>query len=516
MNTTENWGLFSPQAEAHLQSIMGLQAYNSIRALDFIMQLSDVDPQRIAVTGASGGGTQTFVISAIDPRVCVSVPAVMVSTAMQGGCTCENACLLRIGTGNVEFAALFSPKPLCLTGADDWTKEMDTRGFPQLQEHYALMGAKGQVRLLHLTQFGHNYNYVSRAGMYGWLNEHFKLGLKTPIVEQDYQRLTPESLTVWDNEHPKPDGGEAFERKLLRWWTEDAEQQLEKLRPKDDASLTAYSKTIGGAVDVVIGQGLPAAEAVAFEKTGGKEGESYQIDFGLLRNDGHGSELPCVLLQPESDRDRIAVWLHRDGKAGLFQPDGTPVPAVDRLLKAGVTVVGVDLIYQGEFLPDGKALERTRRVENTREAAAYTFGYNHAVFAKRVHDVLTTIRFAAGRDGAEAGLFLAGLDGAGPWAAAALAQTEEVVTKAAIDTESFRFGQVLDIHAAEFLPGGAKYFDLPGMLALAAPTPLWLAGEGKNGPAIVAEAYQATGKRSALNAIAEDASSDAAITWLLE
>ena len=115
MNTTENWGLFSPQAEAHLQSVMGLQTWNSIRSLDFLLSLPEVDPDRIAMTGASGGGTQTMLLAAIDPRVKLSFPAVMVSTAMQGGCTCENACLLRVDTGNVEFAGLFAPKPQGMT-----------------------------------------------------------------------------------------------------------------------------------------------------------------------------------------------------------------------------------------------------------------------------------------------------------------------------------------------------------------------------------------------------------------
>ncbi len=91
MSTAENWGYFSPQAEVRLQNMMGLQSYNSIRALDWLSELPDVDPQRIGVTGASGGGTQTFILTAIDPRPAAAFPAVMVSTAMQGGCTCENA-----------------------------------------------------------------------------------------------------------------------------------------------------------------------------------------------------------------------------------------------------------------------------------------------------------------------------------------------------------------------------------------------------------------------------------------
>ena len=93
------------------------------------------------MTGASGGGTQTFMLARSTPRRRSSFPAVMVSTAMQGGCTCENARCLRVGTGNIEFAALFAPKPQGMTAANDWTKEMATKGLPELQA--ALRAARG-------------------------------------------------------------------------------------------------------------------------------------------------------------------------------------------------------------------------------------------------------------------------------------------------------------------------------------------------------------------------------------
>jgi dienelactone hydrolase len=513
MNAAENWGLYSPAAEAHVQSVMGMQTYNSIRALDFLLDLPDVDPQRVAATGASGGGTQTFVLGALDPRVAVSVPAVMVSTAMQGGCTCENACLFRVGTGNIEFAALFAPKPQCLLSADDWTKEMPTKGFPQLREHYRLLGAEQNVCHHPLLHFGHNYNCVSRGKMYEFLNEHLRLGLPTPIVEQDYPRLSTAELTVWDDDHPQPAGGDDFERTVLRWWKQDADQQLAQLVPSDSATWQRYREVVGGAVDVLVGAGLPAEGDVRFEATETKDGEPIRTVAGLLQNAAQGSELPLVVLEPKTAGTRVAVWLSRDGKAGLFSADGTPRPAVSRLLEAGVTVIGADLIYQGEFLGDGKPWERTRRVENPREAAAYTFGYNRSVFAQRVHDVLSVLRFARSRH-ADASVMLVGLDGSGPWAAAALAQAKNAVAQAAIDTSGFRFGNVPDIHAPDFLPGGAKYFDLPGMIALSAPTPLWLGGEAEPAEVIVA-AYRAAGAAQAVKAGGEASHREEdAIDWL--
>ena len=118
----DGWVFYSIDADLRLQSIMGLQTWNAIRALDFLASLPDVDPERLAVTGGSGGGTQSILLGAIDDRIKVSFPNGMVSTSMQGGCYCENCNYLRVGTGNVELAALFAPKPQAMTAADDWTR----------------------------------------------------------------------------------------------------------------------------------------------------------------------------------------------------------------------------------------------------------------------------------------------------------------------------------------------------------------------------------------------------------
>ncbi|MBI85839.1 MAG: acetylxylan esterase [Planctomycetaceae bacterium] len=522
MNRIQDWGLFSPQAEAHSQSVMGLATFNSIRALDFLCDLPDVDPERVAVTGASGGGTQTFMLCALDPRPAVNFPAVMVSTAMQGGCTCENACGLRIGTGNVEFAALFAPKPQGLTAADDWTHEMRTKGFPELQQHYQLMGAPDNVMLLNRTEFKHNYNFVSRNAMYRWFNKHLHLELPEPIQERDYLRLTRKELTVWNDDHPRPPGGDELERRVLEWWHQDAQEQLARYTPKDESSWQKYREVVGGAIDVLLGRRLPAAADLDWEMLLHENHGDYSLERGLLTNKPQGAELPVLLLAPKQSNGHVVVWIDAVGKQGLFREADQLRPEILRLLDAGSSVIGVDLLLQGDFLAGKPPSPRTRSVEKDREAAAFPFGYNHTLFARRVHDVLTVLAFARDHGKAATRVDLVGLQGAGHWVAAASAQAASalapgVIDRVAVDTQGFRFGKLLDIHHPDFLPGAAKYGDLPGMLTLATPASLWLAGEGSQVPDLIATAYQAADPVSQVVAWDGDAADRraAAVDWLL-
>jgi hypothetical protein len=491
--------------------VMGLQTLNAVRGLDFLLSLPEVDPQRVAATGASGGGTQTMILAAIDDRIKLSFPVVMVSTSMQGGCPCENASLLRVNTGNVEFAALFAPKPQGMNSANDWTKEMATKGFPELQQLYGAFGKKDNVFLERGEHFPHNYNFVTRSAFYTFLNKHFKLGFPSPVTEQDFDPLPPEQLTVWDDKHPAPQAADPdFERELLTWWTEDADRQVLAAV----ATPEGRQNVIRPAAEVLIGRTFANGGDVEWElKDEQDRGDCLQRG-GTLLNKTYGEEVNVVWLCPKQWNGRVVIWLDDQGKAAVCSDDGSVNPAVQKLVQAGAAVLGADLFLQG-----GEAVKQTRAVANRREYAGYTFGYNHALFAQRTHDVLTMLRLLRH---AEAGPYpnpktvaIAGWHKTGPIVAAAGALVGEAIDRVAVDTQGFRFGKLLDYRDPMFLPGGAKYLDLSGLIALNAPRPLWLAGEGQE-PAIITAAYRAAAQSDGLVTFEGEASQKeaAAGQWL--
>ena len=507
MNQKNAWGLFSSRAEAHLQSVMGLQTWNSIRALDFLETLPDVDPKRIGVTGGSGGGTQTMMLCAIDDRPAVSFPAVMVSTAMQGGCTCENCCYLRIGTGNVEIAALFAPKPQGLSAANDWTREMETKGFPQLKELYALYRKSENIQLTSRTEFPHNYNQVSREAMYAWFAKH--LGLESTTKESETKFHSSLELTVYNYpEHKAPPSGDEFERELLQWWKKDVQTQLKTIL---DKSFRDFRQLMRPVLHTMVGRKPTAKtvfqEVVEFKEVELEDGSSRYV---IVVKNGLGEFVRGVAISPEKSRDLLLL---ANEQGSLALDAGSPLrPLVDEFLNSGFSVLCIDHLFLNAV-----TRHANRLVPNNREAAGYTFGYNSPQLVKRIHayiyeldqeettDELDVFADEAKR-GMEQGYFVVALDNSAIDIAVAMAFMSvngeaDQVKGLILDTGKFRFEDISTIRDPYFLPGAARYFDLPGFLSLAAPVPMMVFGETQDSLDLVIRSYQESGHPGRLSII---------------
>lgn len=186
----------------------GILLHNSIRILDYIDSLDYINKTKIAVTGASGGGSQTMLLSAMDSRITAAIPVCMLSAHFHGGCLCEMGLNYFTGknfkTTTAEIAAMFAPKDmLVISIGTDWTKNTPNVEFPYLQEVYSLYGAKGKVKNAHFKDEEHDYGPSKRAAAIEFLSDLFKLDISK---YNEAENIIPpiEALKSYSEKHPKP------------------------------------------------------------------------------------------------------------------------------------------------------------------------------------------------------------------------------------------------------------------------------------------------------------------------
>jgi len=351
---------------------LGLQLWNSIRALDFVESLPEVDSQRIAVTGASGGGTQTFLLAAADSRVRAAAPVNMVSFIMQGGCQCENAPGLRIGTSNVEIAATMAPRPMLLVSATgDWTKNVPREEYPAIRSIYELYKQPDNVAVVQF-QAEHNFNRQSREAVYGFLAKQL-LGAdgSQPVPERQVDVEPLLDMLVWQ--------GRSLPANALT-----QPQIFDQWKLSGRMRMAALDRAARREAMLEVFHAEWPREVVS-------EREGEKIALG----------------RPERG-DRVpGIWLPGTGAATLvIHPDGAEAarrdPRVAELIRAGRAVLLIDAFQTGTAVAPR---DLTKQFIPT---------FNASDDANRTQDILTALRFLESQHAGTPALLAIGK--AGAWA----------------------------------------------------------------------------------------------------
>jgi len=483
-------------------SLMGLQLWNSIRALDFITSLPDVDSKRIGCTGASGGGTQTFMVTAVDSRIKVAAPVNMISAHFQGGCLCENAPGLRLQTFNVEIGALTAPRPLLMVSTtQDWTKNTPTIEYPMMRSIYKLYRADDKLKYVQYD-FPHNYNKTSREAVYAWFGRWLQNGANTDRYnEQPFTVEPPEKLLNFPGEQKPP--GDMDEKKLTDYLIKLSQQRLQTYWPNSPGKIARFRQVYGMAYEHVL------AADQDFEVKSKDLGRHVEDDFVasriIISRSGKNDWIPALFLQPLEASNRATILIHPHGKSAFLDvKTQKPVTLVKKLLDQSISVLLIDPFKIGEHV-------LTKHMRQRDEDVAYFTTFNKTDTQERVQDILTVIRYLQNN---YESISLCGLEVAGAWAALAAGLKPEVdrvlvdAADADWESETFLLGNI-------FMPGLARVGGLATAVALTAPAPVVIYRGGKIESKSLQQAYEAVGS-SDLKVFDKDLSVNEIVNFLVK
>jgi hypothetical protein len=495
-------------------SLATLQTWNSIRALDWLTSLSEVDVARIGCTGESGGGTQTFLLTALDDRVKFAAPVVMVSETFQGGCVCENAAGLRHGTDNVEFAALCAPRPLFLVGATgDWTKMTMERVYPAIRGVYSLVGSTDRVGA-QIFDFPHNYNQTSRNAVYAAMGR-WLLGLDDPEQTREGQQHPekPEDLLTFNSSHPAPSDRKTPDQ-LEKYLVETRLGQLEDIAPSTGPTRWETGRRLlSTSLKVRTGIVNPPFESLDSREVRRISREDCTVVHTLLGRRSTGEAIPVVRLIPAHPSGPLTVIADSRGKAFLATGAGEPTELVQALLARGHEVVGFDPIFVGESLDPRDPVPH-------RPETAHFETYNPAPAADQMQD-LATVLACCRSENAIREVNLVALDGAGYQALIVRPLLEgparTVIEATALSKRSWKaleptsrlWPETID------LPGLEQFGGPRAAAAMSAPAPLWIYGDA--GPHVrswAKAAYELAGAPAMLRLDDRAPAPDAIARWI--
>ena len=163
-------------------SLAGYFIWDMVRALDYLCTRSEVNKNRIGVTGNSGGGTQASYITLVDDRIKCSIPCTFINTReslFESGIAHDLEqnifSAVSIGLNHDDFLTAIAPRPVQIGAVayDFFPIEGALKAYEKAKKIYALFGAEDKVNLV-LDNSTHEYSDKLREASVNWFKTHLK------------------------------------------------------------------------------------------------------------------------------------------------------------------------------------------------------------------------------------------------------------------------------------------------------------------------------------------------------
>lgn len=439
-------------------------AWDAMRAVDYLLTRSEVDPKHLGLTGNSGGGTQATWLCALEPRFTMAAPSCFVTTWRRNFENEEAAdseqCPPRVlaqGIDHADFIIAFAPKPVILMGQEK--DFFDARGleeaFGRVRHIYRLLGAEENVQLF-LGQDYHGYAQPNREAMYGWFNRHTRIaqGQKEPA-------LTLEKAEVLQCTAK----GQVAESKPATIFSITREQARRMAAARKPLSGEALRRALTSTLKLPARTGVPDYRILR-PSTGRNYPKRYAATYAVeTEPEIHALvyRLNDALLTsrvPRGAKRALLYVAHRSADAELRNE-----ALIKELIAAEPTtpVFACDVRGIGESAP-----QVSNRDPNSYYGASYFHAacgmmFDYPVAGQQTHDLLRVIDWL--RDTGHEEVHLVG-SGWGTFPATFAAVLHDVVTQVTLKQALTSYGAVMEEQDYKWplpvlVPGVLKTFDLP-------------------------------------------------------